>query len=293
MEKKLLEEKSNKFIETKQINNILNRALLYLDSGFPVHFSGNSGSGKTTLAIELAKRLDNNYVLLYGNEDFDSIDLLGNNIGFETNTTVDNFIHSVHKTKEETKRIWTDDRIAIACKYGYTLLYDEFTRTPPESNNILLSVLEEKVLQLPPIRNGSNHLQVDPKFKAIFTSNPQEYAGVHPSQDALLDRMITINLNNYDSSTVKKIIMETTGLSLTNTNKILSFINDVRKNNNLTNLSSLRTGIKFAKIIKYNKSNLFKNPEIFAKICVDILSYEVNTDENIYNYVTNYIRSEF
>ena len=26
----------------------------------------------------------------------------------------------------------------------------------------------------------------------IFTSNPEEYAGVHKTQDALLDRMITI-----------------------------------------------------------------------------------------------------
>lgn len=49
----------------------------------------------------------------------------------------------------------------------------------PEVNNVLLSVLEEKILVLPPESNRVEYLKVSPQFRAIFTSNPEEYCGVH------------------------------------------------------------------------------------------------------------------
>jgi MoxR-like ATPase len=49
----------------------------------------------------------------------------------------------------------------------------------------LLSVLEEKILYLPYVAKGNNEQEVHPDFRVIFTSNPEEYAGVHKSQDAL------------------------------------------------------------------------------------------------------------
>ncbi len=83
--------------------------------------------------------------------------------------------------------------MTTACKNGNTLIYDEFTRSRPEANNALLSVLEEKFLNLPRLRRADKgYMDVHPDFRAIFTSNPEEYAGVHKTQDALMDRLITI-----------------------------------------------------------------------------------------------------
>jgi gas vesicle protein GvpN len=61
--------------------------------------------------------------------------------------------------------------------------------------------LEERLLDLQATGGDTNYVRVDPAFNAIFTSNPGDYAGVHRSQDALLDRMVTIDLDHFDEET--------------------------------------------------------------------------------------------
>lgn len=285
-----LENLNKNFIETTFIKNIMNRALLYLQTGIPVHFSGASGTGKTSLALKIAEKLKQPFILIYGNEDFTSTDLMGNFVGFETNTVKDNFIHSVYKTREETKRIWVDNRVTTACKHGYILIYDEFTRTPPESNNILLSVLEEQILQLPPIRGEKNYLEVNPDFKAIFTSNPKEYAGVHPTQDALLDRMITINLNGYDIKTETLILCNQTKLNNSKAKKLILLINKFKNQETLNHLPTLRTAIKLGRVIKKGQIKLSSNQ--FEKICIDIIAYNDQTEEIVKQVINNFWKED-
>jgi hypothetical protein len=53
-------------------------------------------------------------------------------------------------------------------------------------------------LSLPRKCNGGDgYLEVHPSFRAIFTSNPQEYAGVHRSQDALSTQHPVLDQNFY------------------------------------------------------------------------------------------------
>ena len=60
----------------------------------------------------------------------------------------------------------------------------------------------EKIMDMPAGRGDAEpYLRVHPDFTAIFTSNPEEYAGVHRSQDALRDRMITMDLDHFDYET--------------------------------------------------------------------------------------------
>ena len=90
--------------------------------------------------------------------------------------------------------------------------FDEFNRSRPEVNNILLSVLEEKILILPPESNGVEYVKVSPNFRAIFTSNPEEYCGVHSTQDALMDRLVTIDVPEPDELTQQEIVIQKTEL---------------------------------------------------------------------------------
>ena len=192
----------------------MERALGYLRAGYPINLAGPAGTGKTTLALHLAARLRQPVTLIHGDDEFGSSDLVGSDHGYRKSKLIDNFIHSVVKTEETMKTLWTDNRLTTACRYGHVLIYDEFTRSRPEANNVLLSVLGERLLNLPKKCNGGDgYLEVHPSFRAIFTSNPQEYAGVHKSQDALLDRLITIYMDHYDRETEVAITASSGGVS--------------------------------------------------------------------------------
>ena len=208
----ILPEQSEGFVDTPEVQEVTERALMYLQVGYPVHLAGPAGTGKTTLAFHVAAQLGRPLVLINGDDEFGSSDLLGRDSGYRKMLLVDNFIHSVLKQEETMQTTWVDNRLTTACANGYTLIYDEFTRSRPEANNALLSVLEEKILNLPKLRRrGEGYMQVHSDFKAIFTSNPEEYAGVHKTQDALMDRLITISLGHFDRETEIEIAISKGG----------------------------------------------------------------------------------
>ena len=200
------------FVETEATQAIVQRALMYLNVGRAINLSGPSGVGKTTLALHIADLLRRPVVLIPGDDQFKSGDMVGGLFGYRRRRVVDNFIHSVLKTEDDLVERWMDSRLTIACRHGFTLVYDEFTRSRPEANNALLSVLEEDILVMPSDRGEDGYLRVHPKFRAIFTSNPLEYAGTHRSPDALRDRLVTLHLDYPDEETEVSITVARSGL---------------------------------------------------------------------------------
>ncbi|MFM7426692.1 MAG: AAA family ATPase, partial [Elainella sp.] len=154
-----------RFVSTPAIERIVTRAYRYLQSGFSVHLRGPAGTGKTTLAMHLADLLARPMMLLYGDDDYKTSDLIGNQTGYTRKKVVDNYIHSVVKVEDELRHNWIDSRLTLACREGFTLIYDEFNRSRPEVNNVLLSVLEEKLLVLPPNSNRNEYIRVNPQFR--------------------------------------------------------------------------------------------------------------------------------
>ncbi len=188
--------------------------------------------------------------LIHGDDEFGSSDLVGNDHGYRKSKLIDNFIHSVVKTEETMKTLWTDNRLTTACRYGHVLIYDEFTRSRPEANNVLLSVLGERLLNLPKKCNGGDgYLEVHPAFRAIFTSNPQEYAGVHKSQDALLDRLITIYMDHYGRDTEVAITASSGGVSAEMAEQIVDLVHFFRKRDPSGQHPSIRAAIMIARVL--------------------------------------------
>ncbi|MDI6815367.1 MAG: gas vesicle protein GvpN, partial [Dehalococcoidales bacterium] len=263
--------------ETPFVKEITERALAYIASGFPIHFRGATGTGKTTLALHLASKIGRPVVMIHGDEEFTTSDLIGGEYGYRIRKTVDNFIHSVLKTEEDMVRRWQDNRLTIACKYGFTLIYDEFTRSRPEANNTLLSVLQEKMLDLPASRGGGeSYLRVDPNFTAIFTSNPEEYAGTFRSQDALRDRMITLDLDFFDKETEVAITAAKSGLDPKDAEKIVEIVRALRKSKKTEMAPTIRANIMIAKTLKVRGGLVNPRDKVFRAICQDILVSETS-----------------
>lgn len=270
----IVPEASDHFVVTSYVKEIMERALVYLKAGYPVHFAGSSGTGKTTLAFHLASQWGRPVTLLQGNEEFVSSDLTGKDIGYRKSSLVDNYIHSVLKTEEQMSRMWVDNRLTTACRNGDMLIYDEFNRSKAETNNILLSVLSEGILNLPGLRGaGKGYMDVHPQFRAIFTSNPEEYAGTHKTQDALIDRMITIKVGLADRDTEIQILHSRSELDLKDSAYIIDIIRELRGNAH-ENKHGLRAGIAIGKILHLQNIKPRFGDKLFHNICYDVLGVE-------------------
>jgi len=265
------------FVETPYVRDVTERALAYIAAGFPLHLRGISGTGKTTMAMHVASKIGRPVVMIHGDEEFSTSDLVGGEYGYRIRKVVDNFIHTVLKTEEDMRKKWVDNRLTVACKYGFTLIYDEFTRSRPEANNVLLSVLQERMLDLPTAREGdSNYLRVNPDFTAIFTSNPEEYAGVHRSQDALRDRMITIDLDHFDEETEVNITKAKSGLVNGDASKIVKIVRALRDSDSYEFAPTIRGCLMIAKTLNVRNASVDKNDKIFRQTCMDILASETS-----------------
>ncbi|WP_225913952.1 gas vesicle protein GvpN [Leptolyngbya ohadii] len=260
-----------RFVSTPSVERVAMRALRYLQSGFSVHLRGPAGTGKTTLALHLADLLSRPIMLLFGDDEFKTSDLIGNQSGYTRKKVVDNFIHSVVKVEDELRQNWVDSRLTLACREGFTLVYDEFNRSRPEVNNVLLSALEEKLLVLPPSHGRSDYIRVHSEFRAIFTSNPEEYCGVHATQDALLDRLITIDMPEPDESTQREIVVQKTNLDRDSAELIIQIVRTFRQKTGAEKSSGLRSGLILAKICQEHDVLVAPENPDFREVCQDIL----------------------
>lgn len=278
----LLPQQMPNFVETEYVENITYRALSYIKAGYAIHFRGPAGTGKTTLAKHVASKLGRPMVWIHGDEGFTTSSLIGGEQGYKSRQVIDNYISSVLKKEEDFEKKWVDNRLTVACRNGFTMLYDEFTRSRPEANNILLSILEDRILNLPQsFGQDDPYMPVHPDFTAIFTSNPEEYAGVHKTQDALLDRMITIDLDYFDYDTELAIVHQKAQIEYAVAKLIIGIIRSLRDMDEAGLSPTMRGGLMIAKIMKTMDMELPKNTEIFVDICKDILASQPQHHEKV------------
>lgn len=271
----VLPEASDEFVATPRIQALAERALAYLGVGYAVHFAGTAGTGKTTLAFHVAAQLGRPVTLIHGDDEFGSSDLVGKDAGYRKSKLIDNYIHSVLRTEENMNTLWVDNRLTTACSNGNTLIYDEFNRSRPEANNALLSVLEERILNLPALRpSGAGYLEVHPEFRAIFTSNPEEYAGVHKTQDALMDRLVTLNLGNFDRETEIQIAIAKSSLPRGDAEVIVDIVRELRGTGVNNHRPTIRATIVIARILAHRQARARLEDPVFEWVCHDVLTTE-------------------
>ncbi|WP_423801246.1 gas vesicle protein GvpN [Neobacillus sp. SAB-20_R2A] len=262
------------FVKTAFFDEIILRSLRYMQAGYPVHFVGPSGVGKTSLALYIAKQFNRPVTVIRGHHEMSNKDLLGHHYGVVKREVVDNYIRSVYKTEKEIKPIWVQGQLIDAVKNGHIVIYDEFSRSRPETNNIFLALLEEKIL---PVygKEKETFVKCHPNFSIIFTSNPDEYAGTFHTQDALLDRLITINLDYCDKETEAEIIRKKIEISELEAKEVVRLVSNLRSYGKRF-CPSLRASLMIATIAKEANIPISPGNKDYQTLCFDVLTRPVN-----------------
>jgi gas vesicle protein GvpN len=140
-------------------------------------------------------------------------------------------------------------------------------------------------------------MQVHPNFSAIFTSNPEEYAGVHKTQDALLDRMITIKVGHHDPETETAITAAKSGLPMEAAARIAEIVSQFRNLGVNNHRPTIRACIMIARIVALRGANVERGDPVFRETCRDVLctdtvkitrdgeAFEIDRLEEIINQV--------
>lgn len=257
------------WIETDSVRSVKERVKSWISLKYPVHIIGPTGCGKTILALQAAKEFGRPVVWINGDESVTTTDLIGGYSQVEMSTIRDKYIHNVFKDKDIMQAQWVDNPLTLACKYGYTLIYNEFSRSRAAANNVLLSIFSEGILELPTQFGEERYVKVHPEFRAIFTSNSIEYAGMHKAQDALLDRMVGIYMDYYDMDTEAKIIAAHSGVNEKNALLIAELVGALRKKSPEELCLGTRAGVMVAQALALKNS--FDKPAI-KQLLADIIT---------------------
>lgn len=263
---------SRPFFENTEISATLTRAIFYARAGIPIHFQGTAGLGKTSLALAMAARLGRPVSFMAGNDWLHADDMIGKEVGQSSSSVVDKYIQSVRRSESHIRYDWAQSILATAMEQGHTLVYDEFTRSSAKANGILLSVLEEGVLISTNQVNMRSCLQAHPDFRIILTSNPHDYAGVNTTPDALLDRMVTFNLNAYSVDTRIGIVAARTGLALPISDRIVRLVDRLQQGMDGDHKCSMRAAILVARIAAMRLRSGTLSDALLAQITADVLN---------------------
>lgn len=265
------------WVETGSVKVIKDKVKNWLSLKYPVHIIGPTGCGKTILALQAAKELGRPVVWINGDESITTTDLIGGYSQVEVSSIRDKYIHNVFKDKDVLKAEWIDNPLTLACKYGYTLIYNEFSRSKAVANNVLLSIFSEGILELPTKFGEERYVKVHPDFRAIFTSNSLEYAGVHRAQDALLDRMVGIYMDYYDKETEAKIIASQAEINEKNAFPIVDVLQAFREKSSEECCIGTRAGVMIAESLKLMKD--FSKPAI-KQLLADVITSKTTSLKN-------------
>ncbi len=258
-------------VDSPELKSLTTRALAHLAANSAIHLSGWMASGKTVVALNLAASLGRPVVLMQGDARIGRAEILGREVASRRAQDTDHYIHSILRMDEPVRPIGEDDRLAAACQQGHTLVYDDFTRSSPEANSVLNSVLGEGILHLANrSRAGQPYLRVHPDFHLILTSNPQESIIDH-SHSALLDRVVTVRLDAFSLQTEISIVSAKSGLGIEDVRGVVDLVRMLRVISEHGDQPSIRASIAIARVLAQLGAKACHDDDIFRWVCRDVL----------------------
>ena len=150
-------------------------------------------------------------------------------------------------------------------------------QTQPRAATIVVTILRDEDRALQALRDGELDAigwDVEPALARRVLDNPEEYAGVHKTQDALMDRLITIHLEHYDRETEVRITMAKSGVPKADAQTIVDTVRELRGVGVNNHRPTIRACIAIARILARRGGRARLNDPVFQWVCRDVL----NTD---------------
>ncbi len=221
--------------------------------GKNILLEGNVGVGKTTLARAIAE--------YYGPNDSDS----SNSIFYRVDCSEELLPHNlvgyfepplvIAKGYEEDS--YKYGPLALAMLNGGCLFINEINRMPENTQNSLLTSLDEGILEIPKLKTIEAHKD----FFVVATQNPAAHVGVTVLGEALVDRFIWINLDYQKPEEEIQIIKQEAKVNSEKITKISqNIIQATRETISIRRGSSIRGAIDLAILInQYDSSDNSSN----------------------------------
>ena len=215
----------------------LRKMILARDSAKNILIEGDVGVGKTTIAKALASHYDSNFFRIDCSEET----LPHNLVGF--------FDPPLAISNGYTEESYIYGPLTKAMLKGGCLFINEINRMPENTQNSLLTSLDERIIDIPKL----GVIKAKINFFVIATQNPAAHIGVTVLGEALKDRFIWIKLEYQNPDEEILIIKKEASLNDPEGEKIAEIAQKIvqfsRESSSLRRGSSIRGAIDLADII--------------------------------------------
>ena len=225
----------------------LKKIILAHSVGKNILIEGEVGVGKTTLAKAVSSYFDSKFYRIDCAEET----LTHNLIGY--------FDPPLVIAKGYIEDSYVYGPLASAMMNGGCLFINEINRMPESTQNVLLSALDEKLLEIPKLKL----IHANKNFFVIATLNPSAHVGVTVLGEALKDRFIWIKLDYQTPDEELEIIKQEVDFDSQDERIPIiaqEIIQITRNNTSIRRGSSIRGAIDIAALMtQYEKANSTKN----------------------------------
>jgi MoxR-like ATPase len=235
-------------------------------AGKNILLEGEIGTGKTTLARAVAMKFDKHFHRVEGTEDLYSSTLIGT------------WQPPILIQKGYVEEAFEYGPLAKAMTEGGCLFINEINRAPESTQNLLLTALDEAMLDIPNLKT----LNAADGFFTIATRNPASHIGVSVLGEALKDRFVWIKLDYQPADEEIEIVRLHTGCT---NDKIVEgavkITRATRKSRDIRRGSSVRGAIDITAMLSLMAEDAWESIDNWINVAIAALITKIDVEEGI------------